>query len=92
MINYGPVSVTIPTVVIRPIDASGREYPVTQVISQGSQPTVISRGGATFGCGFGSARDSDVTHPIATQYRLRIEYLYDDGVSGTLESVAALTP
>ena len=92
MINYGPVSVTIPTVTVTPIGPSGSDFPVTQVVSQGAAPTVIRRGGAPSGCGFGAATDSDVTHPTATSYRLRIDYVYDDGVSGTLESVAAVTP
>ena len=90
IINYGPVSVTIPTIVLTPIGPNGSEYPATQ--GQPSPARVISRGGASSGCGFGSATDPDVNRPTATQYRLRVEYLYDDGVSGTLESVAAVTP
>ena len=91
IINYGPVSATIPAIVLTPIGPDGSEYPVTQ--GQPSPPRVVSRGGANGGCGFGSATDSNVNnHPAATQYRLRVEYRYDDGVSGTLESVAAVTP
>ena len=93
MVNYGPVSVTIRTAVITPLAANGSEYAVTQLVSQGASPTVIRRGGAPGGCGgLGAATDSDVTHLTATQYRVRIDYVYDDGVSGTLESVAAVTP
>lgn len=92
IINYGPVSVTIPAVTITPIGGNGDEYAVTQVIPQGSRPRQINRGGAESGCGFGIATDSDVSRPIAAQYRFRIEYVYDDGVSGVLESVAAVTP
>jgi hypothetical protein len=91
ILNDGPVSVTIPTLTITPIGANGNDYPVTQTIPQGFRPRVVDRGHALSGCGFASATDFDVTHPTAAQYRFRIEYVYDDGVSGVLESVGAVT-
>jgi hypothetical protein len=91
IINDGPVSVTIPTLTVTPIAANGSEYRVTQLIPQGFRPIVLGRGHVRFGCGFGIAQDMDVTHPTAARYRLRIDYVYDDGVSGALESVAEVT-
>ena len=91
ILNDGPVPATISTFTITPIGAAGSEYRVAQVIPEGFRATVIDRGHVRSGCGFGTAQDSDVAHPIAPQYRLRIEYVYDDGVRGTLESIATVT-
>jgi hypothetical protein len=74
--------------VVTPIGADGREYEVQQ-----TSPSSLSipRQNVLSGCTPG-ATDANYQRPLASSYRLRVEYMYSDGVTGFVEGVAALTP
>ena len=89
MENYAPFSAVL-TVTLTPIGTDGRDYDVEQVVFQGPQYSISMRTTQS-GCGGGSARDRNLSRPIATSYRLRVDYLYANGVSGSVEGRGAMT-
>jgi hypothetical protein len=90
MENYARSSALL-TLTVTPIGADGRDYDVEQVVFQGP-PHSISMRTIQSGCGGGSARDRNLSRPIATSYRLRVDYQYATGVSGSVEERGAMSP
>jgi len=69
-----------------PIGPDGTEYaPVQQPL-----PLSASFSPLFVGTTITLVKDFNFQRPIATSYRLRVEYQYDDGVTGTAEGVAAV--
>lgn len=89
MENYAPFSAVL-TMTVTPIGADGRDYDVEQVVFQGPEYSIRMRTTQS-GCGGGAARDRNVSRPIATSYRLRVDYQYANGVSGSAEERGAVS-
>lgn len=81
MTNVAGIGGRIVDVVMIPIAPDGTEY--RGLAPQSALPWDIPQFAAS-GCS-GSAMDPDYTRPIATRYRLRISFVYNDGVSGSAE-------
>jgi hypothetical protein len=88
MENYAPSSAVL-TLTVTPIGADGRDYDVEQLVFQGPQRSISMRT-TRFGCG-GGARDWNVSRPVATSYRLRVDYEYANGISGSDEGRGAIS-
>lgn len=87
--NAAPVRARL-TYIITPIGVDGRDYAVQQMVFQG--PSLdVSAATELSGCAGGGALDFDYRRPIASSYRLRVEYAYDDGVTGAAEGIAPVT-
>jgi hypothetical protein len=82
--NHTPLEATV-EFTLTPIGVDGRDYSDVEHVPDRS--TVSSRGTLS-GCGGGLARDFNVSRPIAAQYRLRVDYTYPDGFTGSAEGVA----
>jgi hypothetical protein len=82
--NHTPLEVTV-EFTLTPIGADGRDYSDVEHVPD--RTTVNSRGSLS-GCGRGITRDFNVSRPIATQYRLRVDYSYSDGYTGFVDGVA----
>lgn len=76
------------TFTLTPIGNDGRDYDVEQIV--GATESNVGPRTSQFGCSGGAARDTNVQRPIATSYRLRVEYRYSDGVSGIAEGQGAV--
>ena len=85
MTNAAGIGGRIVEVVMTPIGPDGTEYRVEAV---GALPWNIPQI-ASGGCR-GSAVDPDYKRPIATRYRLRISFVYDDGVAGIAEGSSTI--
>ena len=81
--NYAPFKAWL-TYTITPLGSDGRDYPVVQTVFQGPQSSA-SPISTRSGCAGGEARDFNLAHPVAVAYRYRVDYVYDDGVTGYAE-------
>lgn len=91
LINDGPASATITSATITLIGGDGREFPTTQVFPAGYRPPVVRSRNAQSGCGLATAQGRDMTNDPGSLYRMRLEYVTDDGASGSVEGVAPAT-
>lgn len=77
------------TFTVIPVGSDGTEYDVEQA-TPASPPSVPGRGFLT-GCGSADARDFNPLRPLASAYRLRVEYRYPDGTGGVIEERGSVT-
>lgn len=69
------------------LDANGSPYPtLSYKADEGTQRPKEWH----LGCGTTLVYDFDLTHPIATSYRMRLTYVSDNGTSGAVEGVGPI--
>jgi hypothetical protein len=84
--NAAPIGGRVISVVVTPIGPDGREYTVERPMRfpYPLKPAFVGSACET------NLRDYDYRRPIATTYRLRLEYEYDDGVTGAAEVIGPI--